>query len=101
MAPGSSLPEHSYGDAPNELILRLLRAERDRIERLIDRNAWVWSQPDCPTYSWFDRETWLSDTRVELAKCNATISTAMTKRSPPNGPARPPGSTEPSPTRYP
>ena len=25
----------------------------------------------------------------------------MTKRSPPNGPVRPPGSTEPSPTRYP
>lgn len=55
------------------LVLRLLRAERDRLERSMDHNQMFWSQPNAPKYTWFDRDEWLADTRLALAQCNAAI----------------------------
>jgi hypothetical protein len=58
--------------APRQLIVGLLRKERDHIARTIDANQAAWM--DRPEYSWFSRADWLREERLCLAVCNAELA---------------------------
>jgi hypothetical protein len=56
----------------SKLVLRLLRDERDRIERAMDlEEGAVRHYPRMP---WFDYDEWSARMRLELAMCNAEIN---------------------------
>lgn len=57
--------------ADADLVLRLLIAERNRIDRGIDNTAAAWDGQ--PGYR-FDRGGWLSEQRLNLAYANAAIA---------------------------
>lgn len=55
------------------LILRLLREERDRIERRLEQFNTTRSHGYQPMH-WFDDESHLAGERLRLAECNAAVA---------------------------
>jgi hypothetical protein len=54
------------------LVRRLLREERDRIERMMDAATAAWSAPGYQVYAW--RDAHLAGERLKLAQANALIA---------------------------
>lgn len=62
------------------LILRLLREERDRIERMMDQVSKTISWPGYERRPWFDDAAHLAAERLKLAECNAVIAGRLAGR---------------------
>jgi hypothetical protein len=71
--PASGLT-YGRGRTLSPLTFKLLRGERDRLERSMDNCIEIWNDPLYKRLPWYDYDSSLAESRLALAEINAEIA---------------------------